>query len=860
MSQSAVSAKPRDHPAPSRFRGWRKWAMRLLLLVASPVVCVLLLEALLWVCGYGRPTAYLLLDSGTGCWTRNDQFTWQFAPPRAAPSGDQLRIPDSKPPGTFRIFIIGESAAMGTPDGSYSFGRMLESMLRSRYPNRRFEVHTAAMTAINSHVLLPLARDCAARQPDLCILYIGNNEVTGPFGPSTVFKSFSPNLGLIRAGIFVRSTRTGQWLSSLLSRDGKNGAGPIEWKGMATFATGIIPASDPRRQGIYAHYRRNLEDIVAACHGGGARVMLCTVGVNLQDSPPFASLHRVGLSDAELKQWQAAVDRGIAAEKVSETDKAIAQYRAAIEIDNQYAELHYRLGRVLLVKNDVASAERGFQLAVDLDALQFRTDSRQNGIVREVAESTAATLVDIEQAIRSDVIFGQKIPGDRLFWEHVHYRFEGNWLVARTLLERIEPVLQAGPGSGVVPDPQSVRAALALTPYDERRMAASMAEMMSRAPFAGQLEHTERVARVRTKLKDIVVDASGVEASIKAYEAAISLRPEDWRLRVNFAMLLESAGEIEKAIEQAQAASRLLPGDSDIRFLVAGYEALSGKSAAADELRLLAARHPYSPGPLKSLATLHARQKDYKQAAEFYGKALELRPTDALLHANLGAMLMALDDPAGAREHLQRAIDLDDNAESHHSMSLLLRNEKKYAEAAEHLRKAVEREPSNPKYRNNLAGYLLQTGKEEEAMAELRAAIQSDPRHGKSQALLGQLLLARRQWREGAEHLRLGVENGADTPGNLIALSWLLATAPSGAIRDGAAAVQLAEKACRLTDQKDYSALEALAAAQAETGRFNQAAATLESAIKLAAAAPPEQLKRMQFALAKYRDFRTIYQ
>ncbi|MFI5380469.1 MAG: tetratricopeptide repeat protein, partial [Tepidisphaerales bacterium] len=777
---------------------------------------------------------------------------------RAAPVGDPLLIPGSKPAETFRIFILGESAAMGTPDGSYNFGRILECMLRARHPGKKIEVHTAAMTAINSHVLLPMARDCADRQPDLFILYIGNNEVVGPFGPSTVFRSFAADLRLIRAGVFARSTRTGPWISSLLSRRDKDG--PAEWKGMATFAAGIIAPSDPRRQAVYEHYRRNLEDIVAAGHGGGARVLLCTMGVNLKDSPPFASMHRPDLPAADLKRWQEAVEQGIEAEKAADADKAIAQYRAAAAIDDQYAELHYRLGRVLLAENDLAAAEQAFQRAVDLDALQFRTDSRQNAILREVAASTGATLVDIEQVIRSDPALGEKIPGERLFWEHVHFRFEGNWLVARTLLERVEPMLEDGPGSGLPPDPQAVRAALALTPFDERRMAASMAEMVSRPPFTGQLEHAERMARTRARLKELAVDAAGIDASIEAYEAAIAVRPEDWRLRRNFAVLLESAGRIDKAIEQAQAAARLLPGDADIRFMLSGYEALLGRPAAVEDLRVLSSQYPQAAGPLKSLAAFYAGQKDYKQAAQFYRQALELRPTDAALHANLGATLLAMDDPAGAREHLQRAIELDDNAESHFSLSLLLRNEKKYAEAAEQVRKAIEREPSNPKYRNNLAGYLLQAGKVDDAMAELRAAIQSDPGHGKSHALLGELLLARGQLREGAEHLRRGVENGADTPGNLTELAWLLATAPSGAVRDGAAAVQFAEKACRLTEQKDCSALEALAAAYAEIGRFNQAATTLENAIKLASAAPAEQRKRMQFALAKYRDFRTIYQ
>ena len=45
------------------------------------------------------------------------------------------------------------------------------------------------MTAINSHAILPIARECARRDGDLWIIYMGNNEMVGPFGAGTVFGS-----------------------------------------------------------------------------------------------------------------------------------------------------------------------------------------------------------------------------------------------------------------------------------------------------------------------------------------------------------------------------------------------------------------------------------------------------------------------------------------------------------------------------------------------------------------------------------------------------------------------------------------------------------------------------------------------
>jgi hypothetical protein len=51
-------------------------------------------------------------------------------------------------------------------------------------------------------------------------------------------------------------------------------------------------------------------------------------------------------------------------------------------------------------------------------------------------------------------------------------------------------------------------------------------------------------------------------------------------------------------------------------------------------------------------------------------------------------------------------------------------------------------------------------------------------------------------------------------------LAWLLATSPEATVRNGAEALKLAAKAVDLSQGKDASMLDALAAAYAETGRF----------------------------------------
>ena len=200
-------------------------------------LCSALLELGLRLGGFGYPTSFLLPSSNQGqkTWVQNNQFGWRFFGARKARLPQPISIPRDKPPGTIRIFVFGESAAFGDPQPRFGLPRMLNAMLGLRHPGKKFEVVNAAMTGINSHVILPLARDCEEARGDVWVIYMGNNEVVGPFGAGTVFGNQTTPLPLIRAGLALKATRTGQLLDALRGSAEKTGAGSGEWEGMRMF-------------------------------------------------------------------------------------------------------------------------------------------------------------------------------------------------------------------------------------------------------------------------------------------------------------------------------------------------------------------------------------------------------------------------------------------------------------------------------------------------------------------------------------------------------------------------------------------------------------------------------------------------
>ena len=65
-------------------------------------------------------------------------------------------------------------------------------------------------------------------------------------------------------------------------------------------------------------------------------------------------------------------------------------------------------------------------------------------------------------------------------------------------------------------------------------------------------------------------------------------------------------------------------------------------------------------------------------------------------------------------------------------------------------------------------------------------------------------------------------------------IAWTLATNPNASIRNGREAVELAERAVRLSGGQQPAILDTLAAAYAEAGRFPDAVQTAEKALELA--------------------------
>jgi len=272
----------------------RKIVMRFLLVAVCPILVLGLAELALRVFNIGYPTSFLVPRDigGRRVYVDNQFFGYRFFPQRMTRTPAAIVLEKKKAPDVIRVFVLGESAAMGEPQSEFGLSRFLEILLADRAPGKRFEVVNAAMTAINSHAIAEIARDLAAFHPDVFVVYMGNNEVVGPFGPGTVFGNsrrltrFRVLLGRLRLAQLLRIDKRGE-----------------RWSGMEMFRDRQVSADDDRLDAVYDGFQANLNRIIAAARKAGASVILSTVAVNLRDCAPFAGdKARAAFGDGKLSE------------------------------------------------------------------------------------------------------------------------------------------------------------------------------------------------------------------------------------------------------------------------------------------------------------------------------------------------------------------------------------------------------------------------------------------------------------------------------------------------------------------------------------------------------------------------------
>src|SRR6266478_661574 len=174
------------------------------------------------------------------------------------------------------------------------------------------------------------------------------------------------------------------------------------------------------------------------------------------------------------------------------------------------------------------------------------------------------------------------------------------------------------------------------------------------------------------------------------------------------------------------------------------------------------------------------------------------------------------------------------NDVAENNLGIVFLRQGKVDQAISLLQAAIDLRPENGPAHNNLAKALLQKGRVAEAMVHYRKFLEIEPENVEARNILGTAFIQQGRIREAVEQWQeaqtIEPENG-NAASNL---AWVFGTCPDDSIRDGRRAVELAEKALRISGGKIPMIFRVLAAAYAEDGRFSQAIESAQRGADLA--------------------------
>ncbi len=679
---------------------------RLLATVLSPVLFLILVELVLMLVGYGQPRRFLIpwKTGGDKVYLTNNHYCEHFVPKELSRAPEACFLDGKKAESTVRIFVLGGSAAYGDPDCAHGFCRHLEILLNEQSPDRSFKVINAAVTSMNSHVARRIARDCARYQPDLFIVYMGNNEVVGPYGPSTLPASLYASRAFINAAITLKKeTRIGQWVANVAAAAHAPKGAERKWVGMEAFLASQIAHDDGKLQSCYRHFRENIRDIVRVAQRSGAPTLLCTAPTNLRACPPFASRHKDGLTAEQLTQWDRYFQAGRELELAGDFGAALEQYERACQVDADHADLAYCMGNCLHALARFDEAKTRFTEARDLDTLRFRADSPINAAIRQAAEDLAdrgAVLLDLEGCLEARSKDG--LLGDDFLIDHVHLNFRGNFLAAYAAMQAIarampDPALD--PADGREEELfELCRRRLVYNDHERYHLAMVMYRRKTLAPFAGQLGHEKHMENLREGLFALRRLVKGRKESEAAYVTALERAPLDSYLNVRYGEFLVRDGRLRDAIQRYREVLEVQPFNMRVRIVFA--QALARGGVKDEAIKIVTSDlTPYRYGrkeALLMLGTYYVKNGMIADAQKVYQELHQIDPDNVDVLVNLAAAASHANDLDAMKRHLDEALDIaPDSVQAAINMGNYYAKNNQPAEAQRWFAKAVQAEPQS---------------------------------------------------------------------------------------------------------------------------------------------------------------------
>jgi tetratricopeptide (TPR) repeat protein len=338
-------------------------------------------------------------------------------------------------------------------------------------------------------------------------------------------------------------------------------------------------------------------------------------------------------------------------------------------------------------------------------------------------------------------------------------------------------------------------------------------------------------------LGNIFLELNRLDDAVESFKAALAIDSQDPATHYGLGQVALSRRNYTEAVVHFEKTLARVPGANRVHYSLAiAYRGLGNADKARAHLAqqgsvgvrvsdpLVDGLQDLIKGERVHLARgkLAFEAQRYAEAVVEFRKAVAAKPDSVTARINLGAALSQTGDLKGAAEQFEAALRIEPGkVNAHYNLAILLAKENKHAEAIAHLQSALAVEPNDLNARFLLARELTEARRFDDALVEVSRVVQADPNN--EAALLEQvkLLYRQKQFKQALDSLEKSHAQYPQKGRTVEMLAYLLAVSPEFELRNGARALELAERVYQATGAMQHGALIALALA--ELGRCRDA-------------------------------------
>jgi len=311
--------------------------------------------------------------------------------------------------------------------------------------------------------------------------------------------------------------------------------------------------------------------------------------------------------------------------------------------------------------------------------------------------------------------------------------------------------------------------------------------------------------------------------SERYFREALRLKPGFLEAQSNLGLTLTEQHRYEEAEQALQESLRIKPDYSKALYCLGHlYYKMKRPVDSEQYFHRAILAEPNMVEAYSDLGTLLLEQNRRDEAMQCYRFALTLRPDFAIAASNLAKILADAGQLNEAIPLYEQAVKADSElSELHYNLALAYRKAGRFNDAIQQFRTAIELKPSLADGYLELGRTFANNHQFADAIKTFRRGLEVEPRH-----------------------MVMGNE-----------MAWLMATVPDAQLRNAPQAIQIGERLAELTSRKEPRPLATLAAAYADSGRFDDAVRTATEALGLATAQDSTNLvAEIEVELQAYRQ------